>query len=59
MEQCDVIEDLVTIVPGVESPVTWVVVQHGYMRVLILKSNVNVLVGRGVGGVGVVDLGAS
>lgn len=47
------------IVPGIEGTVTWVVVQHGDMRVLILEGNVDVLIGRGVGGVGVVDLGAS
>lgn len=59
MEQCDIVENLVTIVPSIEGAVTWVVVQHGDMRVLILEGNVDVLVGRGVGRVGVVDLGAS
>lgn len=59
MEQRDIVEDLVAIVPGIQSSVTRVVVQHGDMRVLILEGNVNVLVSRGVGGVGVVDLGAS
>lgn len=58
MEQGDVVENLVAIVPGVEGSVTRVVVQHGDMRVLILEGNVDVLVGGGVGGVGVVHLGA-
>lgn len=59
VEQCDIVEDLVAIVPGIEGSVTRVVVQHGDMWVLILKGNVNVLIRRGVGGVGVIDLGAS
>lgn len=59
MEQRDIVEDLVAIIPGIEGAVTRVVVQHGDMRVLILEGNVDVLVRRGVGGVGVVDLGAS
>lgn len=59
VEQRDIVENLVAVVPCVEGAVTWVVVQHGDMRVLILEGNVNVLVGRGVGGVGVVDLGAA
>lgn len=59
MEQCDVVKDLVTIVPSIEGSVMRVIVQHGDVRVLILEGNVNVLVGRGVGGVSVIDLGAS
>lgn len=59
MEQCHVIKDLVAIVPSIEGAVTRVVVQHGDMRVLILEGNVYVLVGRGVGGVGVVHLSTS
>ena len=31
MEQRDIVEDLVAIVPGIESSVTRVVVQHGDM----------------------------
>ena len=59
MEQCDIVENLVAIVPGVEGSVTRVVVQHRDMRVLILEGNVDVLVSRRVGGVGVIHLGAS
>lgn len=59
MKQRDVVQDLVAIVPGVERTVTWVVVQHGNVRVLVLQGNVNVLVRGGVGGVRVVNLGAS
>lgn len=59
VEQRDVVQHLVAIVPSVESAVTRVVVQHGDVRVLVLEGNVDVLVGGGVGGVGVVNLGAS
>ena len=59
VEQRDIVEDLVAIVPGIEGSVTRVVVQHGDMRVLILEGNVNVLISGGVGGVGVVHLGAT
>lgn len=59
MEQCHVVEDLVSVVPSIEGAVVRVVVQHGDVRVLILEGNVNVLVRGAVGGIGVVDFGAS
>lgn len=59
MEQRDVIKHLVAVVPSVEGAVPRVVVQHGDVRVLVLEGDVHVLVGGGVGGIGVVDLGAS
>lgn len=59
MEQRDVVKDLVAVVPGVERAVPRVVVQHGNVRVLVLEGNVDVLIRGGVGGVRVVDLGAS
>jgi len=59
VEQRDVVEHLVAIVPGVQGSVPRVVVQHGDVRVLVLEGDVDVLVGGGVGGVGVVHLGAS
>lgn len=58
MEEGDIIEGLMAIVPGVQRAVFRVVVQHGDVRVFVLEGDVNVLVGRGVGLVGIVDLGA-
>lgn len=59
MEQRDVVQHLVAIVPSVQGAVARVVVQHGDVRVLVLEGNVDVLVRGRVGGVGVVHLGAS
>lgn len=59
MEERDVVQDLVPVVPGVESPILGVVVQHGDVGILVLEGDVDVLVGGGVGLVGVVHLGAA
>jgi len=58
VEQGHVVEDLVAVVPGVQRPVSGVVVQHGQVAVFIGQWNIDVLVGGGVGGVGVVHLGS-
>lgn len=59
MEEGDVVQDLMPVVPGVQSPILGVVVQHGDVGVLVLEGDVDVLVGGGVGLVGVVHLGAA
>lgn len=57
LEQRDVVKHLVTVVPGIEHTLTWVVVHHGDVRVLVVEWDVRVLVGGRVGVVGEVDLG--
>lgn len=59
VEEGDIVKYLVPVVPGIESPILGVVVQHGNVRVLVLEGDVDVLVGGGVGLVGVVHLGTS
>lgn len=56
MEEGNIVEHLVSIVPGVEGTIPWVVIQHGDVRVLILQRDINILIGRGVGVVSIVDL---
>lgn len=59
VEEGDIVKYLVPVVPGIEGPILGVVVQHGNVRVLVLERDVDVLIGRGIGLVGVVHLGAS
>lgn len=59
VEEGDIVKYLVPVVPGIEGPILGVVVQHGNVRVLVLEGDVDVLVGRGIGLVGVVHLGTS
>ncbi len=44
LQQRDVVQHLVSIVPGVERPGARVVVQHGDVRVLVVEGDVGVLV---------------
>lgn len=59
MIKCNVVKDLVAVVPGVERSVSRVVVEHGEVAVFVGQRNIYVLVGGGVGGVGVVHFGSS
>ena len=59
MVESNVIKDLVAIVPGVQRSVSRVVVEHGQVAIFVGKRNINVLVGGGVGGVGVVNFSSS
>lgn len=56
MKQCDVVKDLVSIVPSVQGPLSGVVVHHADVGVLVVEGDVSVLVCGGVGVVGKVDL---
>lgn len=58
VEKRDVEQHLVAVVPAVEGAVPGIVVQHGHVEVLVVKGNVCVFVRGGLGGVGVVHLGA-
>lgn len=44
-----------SVIPGIERTISWVVVQHGDVRVLVLQNDIDVLIRRGVGVVGVVN----
>lgn len=57
VKQCDVVEDLVSVVPGVQRSLSRVVVHHADVGVLVVEGDVSVLVRGGVGVVGKVDLG--
>lgn len=57
VKQRDVVEHLVSIVPGVQGSLSWVVVHHADVGVLIVEGDVSVLIRGGVGVVGKVDLG--
>lgn len=57
MKERDVVEDLVSVVPGVQSSLSGVVVHHADVGVLIVEGDVGVFVRGGVGVVGEVDLG--
>lgn len=59
VEQGDVVQHLVPIVPSVQCSVLRVVVQHRDMGILVLEWDVNILIGGGVGVEGVVDLRSS
>lgn len=58
VEKGDVKQDLMSIIPGIESSISCIVVKHGYMKILIMERNVCVLISGGFCGVGVVDLGS-
>ena len=58
VEQGDVVEHLVPVVPGVEDPLPRVVVQHGDVRVLVVEGDVRVFVARGGRVVSEVDFGS-
>lgn len=58
MEERDVVEHLVAIVPCVQCPLPGVVVQHGDVRVLVMEWNVGVFVRRRVCVVRKVDFGS-
>lgn len=45
LEQRDVVEDLMSVVPSVQHPFPGVVVHHGDVGVLVMEGNVRVLVG--------------
>lgn len=57
MKQRDIVEHLVSIVPGVQGFFSWVVIHHADVGVLVVEGNVSVLIRGGVGVVGKVDLG--
>lgn len=59
MEKGDIEQDLVTIVPGIKSSISGIVVKHGYVKVLVMKGNVYVLIRGGFGGIGIIHLGSS
>lgn len=59
MVECNIIKDLVAIVPGVQSSVSRVIVKHREVAIFIGQGNVDVLIGGGVGGIGVVHFGSS
>lgn len=59
MKQCDVVEDLVSVVPSEQGSLSGVVVHHADVGVLIVEGNVSVLICRGVSVIGKVDLGPS
>ena len=59
MKQCDVVEDLVSVVPGVQCSLSGVVVHHADVGVLVVEGDVGVLIRGGVGVVSKVDLGPS
>lgn len=56
MKQCNVVKDLVSIVPSVQGSLSGVVVHHADVGVLVVEGDVGVLVRGGVGVVGKVDL---
>lgn len=58
VEERDIVDDLVAIIPGVEHPLAGVVVQHGDVRVLVVEGDVRVLVTRSVRGIREINLGA-
>lgn len=58
MEQRDVVEHLVPVVPGEEGSLPGVVIHHTDVGILVVEGNVSVLVCGGVGVVGKVDLGS-
>jgi len=58
VKQCDVVEHLVSVVPGVQRSLAGVVVHHADVGVLVVERDVGVLVRGGVGVVGEVHLGA-
>lgn len=59
VEKGDIEQDLVTIVPGIQSSISCIVVKHGYVKVLVMKGNVRVLICGGFGGIGIIHLGSS
>lgn len=59
VEQRDVVEHLVPVVPGEQGSLPWVVIHHTDVGILVVEGNVSVLVCGGVGVVGKVDLGSS
>lgn len=58
VEEGDIVEGLMAVVPGIQRAVLRVVVQHGDVGIFVLEGDVNVLVGRGVGLVSIVNLGS-
>lgn len=56
VKQCDVIEDLVAVVPSVQRSLSGVVVHHADVGVLVVEGDVGVFIRGGVGVVGKVDL---
>ena len=59
VEKGDIEQDLVTIVPGIQSSISCIVVKHGNVKVLVMKGNVRVLICGGFGGIGIIHLGSS
>lgn len=59
VEERDIVDDLVSVVPGEEGTLAGVVVHHADVGVLVVEGDVNVLIGGGVGVVGEVHLGPS
>lgn len=58
VEKSNIKQDLVSIIPSIESSISCIVVKHGYMKILIMERNVCILISGGFGGVRVVDLGS-
>ncbi len=59
VKQCDVVEDLVSVVPGVQRSLSGVVVHHADVGVLVVEGDVSILVCGRVGVIGKVNLGPS
>ena len=55
MEEGDIKNYLVSVIPGVQCSLSGVVVKHGDMKVLVVKGNVYVFVSRSLGRVSVVN----
>lgn len=58
VEKGDIKQDLMSIIPGIESSISCIVVKHGYMKILIMERNVCILISGGFCGIRVVDLGS-
>lgn len=58
MEERDIVDDLVAVIPGVEHPLPRVVVQHGNVGILIMEGDIRVLVAGSVRVVSEINLGA-
>lgn len=59
MVKCDIIKNLMAIVPGIKRSVSRVVVKHGQVAIFVGQRDVNVLIGGRVGGVSVVHFGST
>lgn len=58
VEQGDVVQHLVPVVPGIQGPLPGVVIQHRDVRILVVEGHIRVLIAGRVGEVRKVDLGS-